>query len=304
MPGFVEPMECLPVAKIPSGPDWIYEVKLDGYRAIGVMADGKATLFSRLRNNLNRKFPAVAKALESLPDGTVIDGEVVALDDQGRPNFHLLSGGKAPICFYIFDLLYLEKRNLIGVPLSERRDALKSIPINPPLKVLEYFKSSAEEMLETVRQFRLEGVVAKRIVSRYEPGKRSGAWAKHRINQLGGFAIGGFIPGSHGVDSIILGQYEGKKLMYLARVRAGLVPALRRELYGRLQPLVIETCPFANLPERGKSRWGEKFNAEKMKKCVWVEPKLSAEIEFLEQTKAGGLRHAKFVRLVASSRSS
>jgi DNA ligase D-like protein (predicted ligase) len=299
MSGFVEPMECLPVAKIPSGPDWIYEVKLDGYRAIGVKAGGKATLFSRRRNNLNRKFPTVATALESLPDGTVVDGEVVALDDRGRPNFHLLPGRKGSIHFYIFDLLYLNNRNLMGVPLLGRRDALRTIPVEPPLKLLEYFKTSAEEMLETVRQFGLEGVVGKRLNSRYEPGKRSGSWVKHRINQTGDFVIGGFI-----VDSIILGEYVGKKLMYVARVRAGFVPASRRELFAKLQPLQIATCPFANLPERGKSRWGESLNAEKMKKCVWVNPTLTAKIEFLERTEAGGLRHAKFVRLEASSRSS
>ena len=304
MVAFIEPMECLPVAKIPSGPDWIYEVKLDGYRAIGVNAHGKATLFSRRRNNLNRKFPTVAKALESLPDGTVVDGEVVALDADGRPNFHLLPGKKGQVYFYIFDLLYLNNRNLMGVPLLGRRDALRTIPVDPPLRLLEYFKTSAEEMLETVRQFGLEGVVGKRVNSRYEPGKRSGAWVKHRINRTGEFVIGGFIPGSHGVDSIILGEYAGKKLMYVARVRSGLVPGSRRELYEKLQPLGIATCPFANLPERGKSRWGESLNAEKRKKCVWVEPKLTAKVEYLERTDAGRLRHAKFVRLLESSLSS
>ena len=181
---------------------------------------------------------------------------------------------------------------------------MRTIPVDPPLRLLEHFKTSAEEMLETVRQFGLEGVVGKRVNSRYEPGKRSGAWVKHRINQTGEFVIGGFIPGSHGVDSIILGEYEGKKLMYVARVRAGLVPGSRRELYEKLQPLGIATCPFANLPERGKSRWGESLNAEKMKKCVWVKSKLSARVEYLERTDAGRLRHAKFVRLLESSLSS
>jgi len=138
------------------------------------------------------------------------------------------------------------------------------------------------------------------------PGKRSHrnltqaapAWVKYRFNKSGEFVIGGFMPGPHGVDSIILGQYEGKELMYVGRVRAGFVPASRRELHGRLEPLVIEMCPFANLPERGKSRWGETLNAEKIKKCVWLKPKLTAEVEFLERAEGSGLRHAKFVGLI------
>ena len=178
---FIKPMECLPVAKLPSGPDWIYQVKLDGYRAIAVKARGKATLFSRRRNSLNRKFPTIAEALTSLPDGTVTDGEIVALDADGRPNFHLLTRGKAPVYFYIFDLLYLENRNLVGIPLLGRRNALKTMSIDPPLRVLEYFQTSAEEMLATVQHFGFEGVVAKRVNSisrRLLP--RSSSWSERK----------------------------------------------------------------------------------------------------------------------------
>jgi ATP-dependent DNA ligase len=120
---------------------------------------------------------------------------------------------------------------------------------------------------------------------------------KYRVAQQDDFWIGGYIPGAHGIDSLIVGGYSGKELMYVSRVRAGLVPALRRELFRKVQPLVIRTCPFVNLPETGRSRWGENLTAEKMKQCVWVEPKLTARIEFLEHTEAGRLRHSRFVRL-------
>jgi DNA ligase D-like protein (predicted ligase) len=293
-------MGCLSVPKLPEGPSWVYEVKLDGYRAIGINPkQGKPSLFSRRHNPLDRQFPDVTEALATLPKGTVIDGEIVALDEAGRPDFHLLahSGSSARrICFYVFDLLCLQTRDITDLPLLERRGLLKSIPLNPPMRLLEYFETSADEMLEVVRQHVLEGVVAKRLNSLYEPGRRSGAWVKHRVAQQQDFLVGGYIPGTHGIDSLIVGYYKGKELIYVGRVRAGLVTVSRRDIFRKLRPLVVEACPFVNLPESGRSRWGESLTAEKMKKCVWVEPKLSARIEYL-RTEAGGLRHSRFVRL-------
>jgi DNA ligase D-like protein (predicted ligase) len=297
---FVPPMECLSVTKIPEGPLWVYEVKLDGYRAIGVNPmQGRAALFSRSGKSFDRTFPDVSKLLSALPRGTVIDGEVVALDDAGRPDFHLLSHSKAAprICLYVFDLLYSKNQDVTHLPLLERRSLLRAIPWQPPMRLLEYFKTSAGEILDVVRQHGLEGVVAKRIDGPYEPGKRSGAWVKHRIAQQQDFVIGGFIPGPHGIDSLIVGEYRGNELWYVARVRAGLVPASRREVFQKLQPLVIDKCPFVNLPETGRLRWGDSLTAEKMKECVWVKPKLRARIEFLERTEGDRLRHSRFVRL-------
>src|SRR5260221_2856964 len=141
-------------------------------------------------------------------------------------------------------------------------------------------------MLSAVRKQGLEGVVAKRKDSLYEPGKRTGFWVKLRINKAQEFVIGGFMPGPHGVDSIIVGYYRGKELVYVARVRNGFVPATRRMVYEKLKSLVSDKCPFVNLPETGRARWGEILDAEKMKKCVWVRPKLVAQIEFLEWTDA------------------
>jgi ATP-dependent DNA ligase len=185
----------------------------------------------------------------------------------------------------------------MALPLLERRKLLQALAFESEIiKLLEYFQTSAGEMLDVVRQHCLEGVVAKRLDSPYEPGRRTGAWVKHRIAQQQDFVIGGFIPGPHGIDSLIVGEYRGKELMYVARVRAGLVPASRREVFQKLRPLVIDKCLFVNLPETGRSRWGESLTAEKMKKCVWVETKCTARIEFLERTEGGRLRHSSFVR--------
>jgi ATP-dependent DNA ligase len=296
---FVAPMDCLAVHRVPEGSHWIYEVRLDGLRAIGVKSEtGALALYSRQGRLFNRKFPHVAEALNFLPRSTVLDGKVVALDDIGRPNFNLLkhSGNSASrIYFYVFDLLFFENRDTTRLPLFERRELLKAVPLQPPMRLLEYFQTSADEMLDVVRQRGLEGVVAKQLDSLYEPGRRSGAWVEHRIAQQEDFVIGGFIPGPYGIDSLVVGEYRGKELWCVARVCAGLVPTSRREVFGKLRPLVIGKCPFVNLPKTNRSRWGDSLTTEKMKESVWVEPKLSARIEFLERTEGGRLRHSSFV---------
>ena len=128
----------------------------------------------------------------------------------------------------------------------------------------------------------------------YEPGKRSGAWIKYRVNRGQELVIGGFLPGAHGLDSIIVGYYQGDDLVYVARVRNGFVPASRRQMFEKLRPLVISQCPFVNLPEVHRSRWGEGLTAADMAKCFWTRPELVAQIEFLEWTESDHLRHSKF----------
>lgn len=298
---FIEPMECALVTKLPEEPDWTYEVKLDGYRAIGVKTTRDTMLYSRNYKNFNKRFPQIAEALDELPADTVIDGEVVALDESGRPDFHRLQHFTAEasrIHYFVFDLLVFEGRDLTKLTLTERRELLKSVKLrSPKIRVSEQFNISAEGMLAAVRQQHLEGVVAKRKSSVYEEGKRTGSWAKMRINKGQEFVIGGFVPGPHGVESIIVGYYRGKDLLYVARVRNGFVPPTRRMGYEKLKPLITDKCPFVNLPETGRARWGEILDAKKMKKCVWVRPRLVAVIEFLEWTEGDRLRHSKFVAL-------
>jgi DNA ligase D-like protein (predicted ligase) len=298
---FIEPMECALVSSLPEGAEWIFEVKLDGYRAIGLKNSSETILCSRNHKNFNRRFPQIAEALHDLPADTVVDGEVVALDESGRPDFHRLQHFAAEasrIHYFVFDVLVLKQRDLTGLPLTERRKFLKSIKLSSGwIRISEQFDISADQMLAAVRQQGLEGVVAKRKDSLYEPGKRTGSWSKFRVNRGQEFVVGGFIPGPHGVDSIIVGYYRGKDLIYVARTRNGFVPATRRMVFEKLRPLITDNCPFVNLPETGRSRWGEILDAEKMKKCVWVKSKLVAVVEFLEWTEGDRLRHSKFVAL-------
>jgi DNA ligase D-like protein (predicted ligase) len=299
---FVEPMECLAVAKLPEGAKWVWEIKLDGYRAIAVKSTSGLTLLSRRKKSLNRKFPYIVEALGELPEGTVVDGELVGLDDGGRSDFNLLQNFReqaARIHYYIFDLLCCKDRDLTQLPLIERRTLLKSLVKirDKRIRISDYVEAGAVDLLGAAREQQLEGIVGKRCDSLYEAGKRTGAWIKYRVNLGQEFVVGGYFPGPHGFDSLIVGHYEGDKLMYVARARNGFVPASRRQVFSKIKHLVTSACPFVNLPETRRSRWGEELSAEKMKKAIWVRPEAVAQIEFLEWTEGGGLRHSKFVRL-------
>jgi DNA ligase D-like protein (predicted ligase) len=296
---FIETMECLPVKEIPQGPEWSYELKLDGYRLEAVKNVGEVTLYSRRRNILNHKFGYIAEALGRLPDSTVLDGELVAMDSEGRSDFQLLQNFRSAelrIHYYAFDLLYHKGKLLTHLPLAERRAILnKVVPVNDHISI-SAVDDSAVQVLKFVQQHGLEGVIAKRSASVYEPGKRSGLWSKYRINESQEFVVGGYTPGNP-FDALIVGFYRGKELIYAAKVRAGFIPATRREVFAHIKDLKISKCPFVNLPEKGEGRWGQGLTAEKMKQCIWIKPKVVVRIDFLEWTGADHLRHTKFVAL-------
>jgi bifunctional non-homologous end joining protein LigD len=295
-------MDCLSVSKLPEGDNWIWEIKLDGYRALAVRTSVGVTLFSRRRKSLDRQFPNIVDALAYLPEETVVDGEVVAIDDSGRPDFNLLQNFRAEasrIHYYVFDLLCWKDRDLTRLPLVERRRLLKALLVvhDKRIRIADYVEAAPNELLAAVREQRLEGIVGKQRDSYYQPGKRSGAWIKYRVNRGQEFVIGGYFPGPHGFDSLVVGYYDGDKLMYVARTRNGFVPASRRQVFSKVKHLVTSDCPFANLPETRRSRFGEELNAEKMKRAVWLKPEAVAQIEFLEWTEANRLRHSKFAGL-------
>lgn len=299
---FIEPMECLAIAKLPEGAEWVYEIKLDGYRATAVKTAANVTLFSRRGNSFNRQYPYLVESLAGLPDDTVVDGEVVALDEQGRPNFHLLQQFRrkaSRIHYFIFDLLVFSGRDLTSLPLEKRRDLMKSVLDlrSPRIRFSEQFNTSARDILAAVREQGLEGVIGKRKDSRYEPGKRSGSWTKYRLNQGQELVVGGYLPGPHNFDSLIVGYYRGNDLVYVARVRNGFVPASRREVFEKIRGLVSAKIPFVNLPDEHPGRWGEGLTAEKMKQCLWLRPEAVVQVEYLEWTEADRLRHSKFAGL-------
>jgi ATP-dependent DNA ligase len=225
----------------------------------------------------------------------------VALDDSARPQFNLLQNYRSEahrIRYFVFDLLRYDNRDTTSLSLVERRALLRKLKFQSPrIQLLDFLETSAANMVAAAKQQGLEGVIAKRKDSLYQPGRRTGAWVKYRINRGQEFVIGGYFPGPHGFDSIIVGYYEGKNLMYAARTRNGFVPASRRSLFERLRLLTAPNCPFVNLPETRPSRFGRELDAETMKKAVWLRPELVAQIDFLEWAGADRLRHSKFVRL-------
>jgi bifunctional non-homologous end joining protein LigD len=298
---FIPPMLAKPVSRLPEGHNWQYEIKLDGYRALVSKKNDDITLFSRRGRSLNERFATIVGAFRTLPNGTILDGEIVALDEQGRPHFNALQHAKesAPLYFYAFDVLAYEGKELLQLPLSARRTVLERtvMGLASAVRISTVFDSPVQQLIAAVRQQGLEGVIAKRKDSLYEPGKRTGAWVKYRTAKGQELVIGGYIPGSHVFESLLVGYYENGRLIFLGKVRNGFTPALRKEIAGHFKGLETQTCPFDNLPEPKKARRGKALTREFMNECRWLKPELVAEVGFTDWTAANHLRHSKFIAL-------
>src|SRR3954468_5970293 len=287
---FIDPMLLLRTDSLPSGEQWLYELKLDGYRAIAFKRNGSVSLRSRNDNDFNARYPAVVEALGKLPDNTVIDGEIVALDEEGRPSFNALQNyGSAPgpVVYYAFDVLVLSGHDVRREPLQKRRELLekKVLPKLPePVRYSAPLHAELPVLIGSVKVHGFEGLVAKRRNSPYEPGLRSGAWMKMRVNRGQEFVIGGYTRGTKTFDALVFGYYEDDKLIYAARTRNGFTPATRAQLFKRFRGLEIAECPFINLPEGGGGRWGKGLTKAKMAEAQWLKPPLGVQFDFLKWT--------------------
>jgi bifunctional non-homologous end joining protein LigD len=274
LPTFVEPIKAKLVDSMPKS-DWIYEIKFDGYRAIALRGGTETRLLSRNQKDLGSKFPEVKDSIAALDvQDAIIDGEIVALDEKGRSSFQLLQGfdmgeERPPIVFYAFDLLWLNGNNLQNLPIEERKAKLEELLKKPP-GVIRYsvsFTQDIPELLDRARKLGLEGLIGKRAGSRYEPGKRTGAWIKVKLHQEQEFVIGGYTEpeGSRKYfGALLVGFYEGKKLKFAGRVGTGFSDKLLSTLYSELSKIRIEKCPFYNLPAVGRSRWDQGLTAAEM----------------------------------------
>jgi len=299
---FLEPMTARLVQKLPEGDDWLYEVKLDGYRALLSKRGDDVRLRSRNDRDLSAAYPRVIAAGRRLRDATVLlDGEVVAVDRHGVPSFQALQHrGAHPdytIVYYAFDLLHLNGESLTAEPLHERRRRLPAVIAQSGLLISETLSGTAAEVIDAVRSLGLEGVIAKRRNSRYESGLRSGAWCKVKLDRQQEFVVGGYRRGPLGVDALVVGYHEGDGLRFAAKVRAGFTPHLRREVFERLKRLHHSTCPFSDLPTTGPTHWGGGVTPEQMSEMQWVTPVVVAQVRFVEWTAEGHLRHSAFLGL-------
>jgi bifunctional non-homologous end joining protein LigD len=245
------------------------------------------------------RFPQIDRACEKLPPDTLIDGEVVVVDDNGRVKFNALQHTRPDghVQFYAFDILVHKGRNLLRLLIEQRRELLEEALHKVQYPVLRSisFNAKPAELIRAAKELDIEGIVAKRKGSIYEPGKRSGTWLKYKIKKSQEFVIGGYTLGGNPFDALIVGCYDGGKLRYVAKVRAGFVPHMRCAMWPLIQQLRTENCPFSDLPEKRRTLYS--LTRDEMQNCQWLKPALVAQIEFREWTPDGHLRHASFVGL-------
>jgi bifunctional non-homologous end joining protein LigD len=237
----------------------------------------------------------------------MLDGEIVALDERGRPSFQLLQAyelgrERPPLFFYAFDLLCLEGKSWCGKPLAERKSRLEQLLKSAP-PVLRYSASlqgHVKTLLAEADRLGLEGLIGKRMDSFYEAGRRSGAWIKLKLHRQQEMVVGGYTDpaGSRKYfGALLVGFYEKRRLKFAGKVGTGFDASLLRDVFGELKSLSQQDCPFVNLPEKQRGRYSAGLTAREMKGCHWVEPKLVCQVKFSEWTRGGKLRHPAFFGL-------
>ncbi|GAM08628.1 hypothetical protein OR1_00900 [Geobacter sp. OR-1] len=292
MPHAVRPMLATPALEPFDHPDWIFEMKWDGYRAVAEVREAEAALYSRNLLSLNRKFAPIVEALKACRFEAVLDGEVVAVDERGRPDFQLLqdygSSGSGYLLYYVFDLLHFQGHDLTGLPLLKRKEILKRVlPSGPRIRFSDHVVNDGILFFQVVREKGLEGIIAKHGQSTYQVGKRSRQWlkVKRQLTQEG--VIAGFTAprGGRGhFGTLVLGQYDGNELICIGHAGGGFAAEELKLIHERLQPLVQETCPFRVVPPA---------NAP----VTWVRPELVCEVTFSGWTDDAVMRHPVFLRM-------
>jgi bifunctional non-homologous end joining protein LigD len=277
--------------ELPAGGDWTFEAKWDGYRALGYVRGGGAKLVSRNGNDLTERFGLVAKALAKAvrtPD-CVVDGEVCALDEKGRPSFSAMQQGSSALVYEVFDLLELDGVPLVDLPLSERRTRLEALLDPAPAVQVSGVFDDGEALLEAAREQGLEGVMAKRAGSRYAEGRRTRDWLKVKTHGRQEFVICGWTKGqgrrAGRFGSLVLGAYRGGELGWVGNCGTGFTDETIDEVLRALEPLRAEKSPFSVVPKMPKVAKGD---------VIWVEPRLVCEVEFAEWTHDGHLRAPSF----------
>jgi bifunctional non-homologous end joining protein LigD len=272
-------------------PDWVFETKWDGFRAIAVARPGHASLYSRNLNDISRKYPSVCQALAKIKDEAVLDGELVALDEHGRSRFQLLQNAErepARLLYCVFDLLYLDGKDLRGKTLLERKAELKrTLPKSPLLLYSEHVGGEGIKAFNRAKRANEEGVMAKLASGQYHSGVRTREWLKVKASQEQEVVIVGFTAPRRSREyfgALVLAVHEGKSWKYAGRAGTGFNAETLRSVHEKLVPLITDVKP---VPER----------VPDAANTTWVRPKLVAEVKYTEWTSAGEMRHPVFLGL-------
>lgn len=292
MPHDIKPMLAEEVDEAFDKKDWIFEMKLDGFRTVAEIESGKVKLYSRNKQEFNEKFSEVAKSLEKFPGNAVLDGEIVVIDPAGKPVFQLLQdyhkSKQGELTYFVFDILYYGGYNLESLPLLRRKGILRQIlPPIPHVRFNDHIEEIGTEFFREISKMGLEGIMAKNAESSYKEGFRSHNWLKIKTQNRQEAVIGGFTSPNGGrkhIGALVLGIYKNGKLVYIGHVGGGFNEKSLEEVYSKLKPLEQDDCPFDIEPET---------NAP----VTWVKPKLVVDVTFSNWTNDHQMRHPIFIGL-------
>jgi bifunctional non-homologous end joining protein LigD len=293
-PSFRAPMLATLADTPPTGTGWLHEVKFDGYRCLVALGGGAVQAWTRNENRFDPpNFAPVAAELARLPGPALLDGEICALDHHGRPHFSMLKGslkeGSAALDLFVFDALSIGGEDLTGLPLVDRKERLRAFlkGAKPPVHFTDHVRGEGERVLHALCEGGYEGIISKRCDSKYEVGRRGKAWLKIKCGRRQEFVIGGWTRSDkgRGFASLLLGFYDGDRLIYAGRVGTGFTMAGIHALMARMEPLRIDTPAFADLPREAK------------RGATFVRPELVGEVAYTEFTPDGHLRHPSFLGL-------
>src|SRR5437773_2281574 len=305
LPAFIPPMAATLTDKGFTDDDWLFEIKWDGYRIEAVVRDGTARIFTRNGNDGEAYFPKLlTKATWIEAQEAIVDGEVVAIGEDGLPDFSLLqeltTAQSARLVYQVFDLLHLDGRSLLNVPLESRKQLLRSVlrAADTRVRFADHVVGEGLVFLEAARKQGLEGVMAKHRRSVYEPGRRARTWLKIKIRPEQELVVGGWTPGEGAakeLGALVVGYYEREgrgrpKLHFAGKVGSGFNAATRKRMRERLAPLATEDSPFDPPPPRDyRGRWGGE-----LRNVVWVKPEIVIRAELGGWTRDGIVRQAAF----------
>lgn len=302
-PGFlsdISPMLATLVNNPPDEPGWVFEIKWDGYRAISYMNEGTVEIRSRNNKSFSEKFYPIYDALKKWNINAVVDGEIIVQTEKGVPHFEDLQGWRSEadgqLAYYLFDILWFEGKNLMGLSLSERREILKSVvPAAGIIRLSKNHEATGKEFYELAAKMDLEGIIAKKSDSKYFPDTRSKEWLKIKTEKRQEAVIGGFTVNentSKKFSALLLGVYDNGVFNFIGPVGTGFSIETQKELLQKMKKYETNKCPFPFEPEYNKP---SRFRPNPPKATVtWLQPELVAEISYREMTREGILRHPSF----------